>query len=80
MAQAQALLVAHEDAPATAYDGPLGAHLRHVIECYEALLLAYCRQHGIAVDAMFGKAPATVAFERHAEGMVLRALAAAVRD
>ena len=69
LAQAQALLVAHEDASATAYDGPVGAHLRHVIECYEALLLPYCRQHGIAIDAMFGKAPATVAFERHAEGI-----------
>ena len=155
LAQAQALVVAHEGASAPAYDGPVGAHLRHVIEHHEALLLApqpdridydrrprdrqlerrpdlasrrllalqarlaavgaagdtplrvrgqagiagdfefdvastfgrelvfvashalhhfallqpYCRQHGIAVDATFGKAPATVAFERHAEGI-----------
>ena len=155
LAQAQALVVAHEGASAPAYDGPVGAHLRHVIEYYEALLLApqpdridydsrprdrelehrpdlasrrlfalrarlaaagpagdtplrirgqggitgdfhfdvastfgrelvfvashavhhfalllpYCRQHGIAIDATFGKAPATVAFERHAEAI-----------
>ncbi len=35
----------------------------HAVHHY-ALLLAHCRQHGLAVDADFGRAPATVAHDR----------------
>lgn len=37
--QALGLVAAHEGADAPGYAGPVGAHLRHVIEHYEALLL-----------------------------------------
>lgn len=36
--QALALIALHEDSQAPAYLGPVGVHLRHVIEHYEALL------------------------------------------
>lgn len=38
----------------------LGSHSVH----HFAILKAHCLQHGIALDADFGKAPATVAYER----------------
>jgi hypothetical protein len=37
--QALALVVAHEAPGAAAFAGPVGAHLRHIIEHYEALLM-----------------------------------------
>lgn len=39
LAQAVALVVLHEPPGAPAYASPVGAHLRHVIEHFEALLL-----------------------------------------
>lgn len=44
--QALGLVAAHEGPGAPIYAGPVGAHLRHVIEHYEALLL---RAEGAAV-------------------------------
>ena len=35
----------------------------HAVHHY-AVLVAFCREHGIAIDADFGKAPATVAHQR----------------
>ena len=38
LAQALALVAAHQSANAPSYAGPVGAHLRHVIEHHEALI------------------------------------------
>jgi hypothetical protein len=68
--QALALVAAHEVAGAPAYAGPVGSHLRHVIEHYEALIFPAC--HGVV---NYDSRPRDVELERSAQVARARLLA-----